>query len=79
MKKSLIGGLVSRGSAPNVDFGENIQAEVLQIKFSIMKQAVAFKPNSQFGMQWEEDGITLRLWKDFSLVQQSYFDRNIKL
>ena len=41
LKGSLIGGAESEGSIPNVDSGEKIEAEALQVKFEIMKQAVA--------------------------------------
>ena len=44
LKGSLLGGAESEGSVLNIDKGKRIEAEVLQVKFKIMKQAVASSP-----------------------------------
>ena len=78
MKGSPIGGAESEGSIPNVDSGKKIDAEALQVKFKIMKQAVASSPRDQPGMHGEKLASLLDSGSMVSLVQQSYFDQNIK-
>ena len=72
------GGVKSKGSTLNLDLGKNIQAEALQVKFSIMKQAVASNPKVNLECMGRKMASLLDSGSMASLVQQSYFDKNIK-
>ena len=76
LKESLIGGVESEGSIPNVDCGTKIEAEALQVKFEIMKQAVgsSWKVNlecmgkklaSLLDWKYGQSGSTELFWLDY--------------
>ena len=66
------------GSTPNLDKGESIKAEVLQVKFNIMKQAVTSSLKVNLKCMGRKTASLLDSGSMVSLFQQSYFDRNIK-
>ena len=78
LKGSLIEGAESKGSIPNLEKGESIKAEALQVKFSIMKQAVASNPKVNFKCMGRNMASLFNSESMVSLVQQNYFERNIK-
>ena len=78
LKGSLIEGAKSKDSFLNLDKGEASQAEVLQVKYEIMKQAVASSPKVNLECMGKRLASQLDSGSMVSLVQQSYFDQNIK-
>ena len=78
MKVSPIEGAKSKDSLLNLDKGEAIQAEVLQVKYEFMKQAVALSPKVNLECMGNRLASLLDSGSMVSLVQQSYFDQNIK-
>ena len=58
--------------------GKNVEAEVLQVKFSIMKWAVASGPKVNLACIGRKMASLLGSGSMVSLVQQSYCDRSIK-
>ena len=78
LKGSPIGGAKSKDSFFNSDKGKAIQAEALQVKYKIMKQAVASSPKVNLECMGKRLASLLGSGSMVSLVQQSYFDQNIK-
>ena len=78
MEGSLIEDVVSEGSIPNINKGKKIEAEALQVKFKIMKQVVASSPKINLKCMGRKMALLLDSGSMVSLVQQSYFDWNIK-
>ena len=78
MKGSLIEGAKSKDSLLNLDKGKAIQVEVLQVKYKIMRQAVASSPKVNLECMGKKLASLLDSGSMVSLVQQSYFDWNIK-
>ena len=75
---SSIGGAESKGSILNLEEGEKINTEALQVKFEIMKQAVASSPKENLECMEKRLSSLLDSGSIVILVQQSYFDHNIK-
>ena len=71
---SPIGGAESKGSILNLDKGEKINTEALQVKFKIMKQAVASSPKVNLECIGKRLASLLDYGCMVSLVQQRYFD-----
>ena len=78
MKVSPIEGAKSQGSSLNSDNGEAIQAETVQVKYEIMRQAVASSPKVNLESMRKRLESLLDSGSMVSLVQQHYFDENIK-
>ena len=78
MKGSLIEGAKSKDSLLNLDKGEVIQVEALQVKYEIMRQAVASSPTVNLECMGKRLASLLDSGSMVSLVQQHYFDQNIK-
>ena len=78
MTGSPVEGAKSKDSLLNSDKGEAIQAEALQIKYEIMRQAVASSPKVNLECMGKRLASLLDTGSMVSLVQQSYFDQNIK-
>ena len=78
LKRSLIEGAKSRDSLLNLDKGEAIQAEALQVKYEIMRQAVASSPKVNLECMGKRLASLLDSGSMVSLLQQSYFDQKIK-
>ena len=78
MKGCLIGGAESEGSIFDLDTCEKIEAEVLQVNFEIMNQAVASSAKVNLECMGKKLALLLDSGGMVSLVQQSYFDQNIK-
>ena len=78
LKGSLIGGAESQGLILNIDSGKKIDTETLQVKFKIMKQAVTSSPRINLECMGREMALLLDSGSMVSVVQQSYFDQNIK-
>ena len=76
LKGSPVGGVESEGSTPNVESDKKIVA--LQVKLKIMKQTVV--SSSRINLECMEKRLTSLLDSGgmVSLVQQSYFNQNIK-
>ena len=62
LKGSLRGGAESEGSIPNIDSDERIEAEALQMKFKIMRQAVASSPKISLECTGRKM-VSLLLWE----------------
>ena len=77
LKGSLIEGAKSKDSLLNLE-GKAIQAEVLQVKYKIMGQAVVSSPKVNLECMGKKLASLLYSGSLVSLVQQSYFDQNIK-
>ena len=77
MKVSPIRGAEFKGSILNLDKGEKINTEALQVKFEIMKQAVASSLRVNLEFMGKRLASLLDSGSMVSLVQQSYFDPNI--
>ena len=73
-----MGDTESQGSIPNTYSGKRIKAEVLQVKFKIMKQAVASSPRINLECIGREMVSPLDSKSVVCLVQQSYFNSSIK-
>ena len=78
LKVSLIEGAESKGTILNLDKGKKINTEALQLKFEIMKQAVASSPNVHLECMGKRLASLLDSVRMVNLVQQSYFGHNIK-
>ena len=78
LKGSLIEGAKSKDSLLNSDKGEAVQAEALQIKYEIMRQAVASSPKMNLECMGKRLASLLDSGSVVSQVQQSYFDQSIK-
>ena len=78
LKVRPIEGAKSKDSLLDLDKGEAIQAEVLQVKYEIMKQAVASSPKVNLECMGKRLASLLDSGSMVSLVKQSYFDQNIK-
>ena len=78
LKWSLIGGAESDGFILNLDSGEKIDAEALQAKFKIMKQVAALSLRVNLECMGKKFVSLLDSRCVISLIQQSYFDQNIK-
>ena len=78
LKGSLIEGAKSKDSLLNSDKGEAIQAKALQVKYEIMRQVVASSPKVNLECMGKRLASLLDSGSMVSLVQQSYFDHNIK-
>ena len=78
LKVTLIEGTESKGSILDFDNGEVINAEALQVKFKVRKQAVASSLKVNLECMRKKLASLLDSASMVSLVQQSYFDRNIK-
>ena len=78
LKVSPTGGGESKGSILNLDKGEKINTEALQVKFEIMKQAVASSLKVNLECMGKKLASPLDPGSMVSMVQQSYFDHNIK-
>ena len=76
LKGSSIEGAKSKDSLLNT--GEAIQAEALQVKYDIMRQAVVSSPKVNLEYMGKRLASLLDSGSMVSLVQQSYFDQNIK-
>ena len=79
LKVSPIDGAKSKDSLLDLDKGEAIQAEVLQVKYEIMEQAMVSSPKMNLECMGKKLASLLDSRSMVSLVQQSYFDQNIKL
>ena len=75
---SPVAGAESEGSILNLDKGEKINVEALQVKFEIMKEAVASSLRVNLECMGKMLASLLNTKSMVSLVQQIYFDRNIK-
>ena len=78
LKVSLIEGAESKNSLLDLGKGKKINAKALQVKFKIMKQAVASSPKINLKCMRKRLASLLDSRSMVSLVQQSYFDRIIK-
>ena len=72
------GGAKSKDSLLNLDKGGAIQAEVLQVKYKTMKQVVVSSLKVNLECMGKRLASLLDSGSMVSLVQQSYFDQNIK-
>ena len=75
LKGSLIEGAKSKDSLLDSDKGEVIQAEALQVKYVIMRQAVTSSPKVNLECMGKRLASLLDSGSMVSLVQQSYFDQ----
>ena len=78
LKVSPTGGEESQDCILNLDKGKKINTEALQVKFEIMKQAVASSLKVNLECMGKRLASLLDSGSMVSLVQQNYFDHNIK-
>ena len=78
LKMSPIVGAEYKDSVLNLDKCELMNAEALQVKFKIMKQAVASNVKVNLECMGKRLASLLDSGSMVSMVQQSYFDQNIK-
>ena len=78
LKGSPIEGAKSKDSLLGSDKSKAIQAEALQVKYEIMRQAVASTPKVNLECMEKSLASLLGSGSMVSLVQQHYFNQNIK-
>ena len=75
---SLIEGAECKGSILDLDKDKKIEAETLQVKFENYEATSGFKGQESTWNAWGKLASLLDSGSMVSLVQQSYFDWNIK-